>query len=75
MGSIMGSDGDGVGTDPGRTDGMRLWTAVSGGSTAYDTNAGSHRACFTDPNPVTSGTVQYRVSANGYTSYTNVWEY
>ena len=51
------------------------WTTVSGGSTAYDTNAGSHRACFTDPSPVTSGTVQYRITANGYTSYTNVWTY
>ncbi len=50
------------------------WTTVSG-TTSYDTNAGSHRACLTDPSPVTSGTVQYRVTANGYTSYTNVWTY
>jgi len=50
------------------------WTTVSG-TTTYDTNAGSHRACLTDPSPVTSGTVQYRVTANGYTSYTNVWTY
>ncbi len=50
------------------------WTTVTG-TTSYDTNAGSHRACFTDPNPVTSGTVQYRVSYNGSYSYTNVWQY
>lgn len=56
------------------TDGGITWTTVSG-TTSYDTNAGSHRACLTDPSPVTSGTVQYRVTANGYTSYTNVWTY
>lgn len=50
------------------------WTTVTG-TTSYDTNAGSHRACFTDPSPVTSGTVQYRVSYNGSYSYTNVWQY
>lgn len=56
------------------TDGGVTWTTVSG-TTTYDTEAGSHRACLTDPSPVTSGTVQYRVTANGYTSYTNVWTY
>ncbi len=56
------------------TDGGATWTTVTG-TTTYDTNAGSHRACLTDPSPVTSGTVQYRVTANGYTSYTNVWTY
>ena len=50
------------------------WTTVSG-TTSYDTNAGSHRACLTDSSAPSSGTVQYRVTANGYTSYTNVWEY
>ncbi len=55
-------------------DGGANWTTVSG-TTSYDTNAGSHRACLTDPSPVTSGTVQYRVTANGFTSYTNVWTY
>lgn len=56
------------------TDGGTTWTTVSG-TTTYDTDAGSHRACLVDPSPVTSGTVQYRVTANGYTSYTNVWTY
>ena len=50
------------------------WTTVSG-TTSYDTNAGSHRACLTDSSAPSSGTVQYRVTANGYTSYTNVWSY
>ena len=56
------------------TDGGATWTTISG-TTTYDTNADNRRACLTDPNPVTSGTVQYRVTANGYTSYTNVWAY
>lgn len=56
------------------TDGGATWTTVSG-TTSYDTNAGSHRACLIDPSPVTSGSVQYRVSANGQTSYTNIWTY
>lgn len=50
------------------------WTTVSG-TTSYDTDAGSHRACFVDSSAPSSGTVQYRVTANGYTSYTNVWTY
>ncbi|MBQ9842305.1 MAG: hypothetical protein IJO42_04245 [Clostridia bacterium] len=56
------------------TDGGATWTTING-TTTYDTNAGNHRACLTDPSPVTSGSVQYRVSANGYMSYTNVWTY
>ena len=50
------------------------WTTVTG-TTTYDTEAGSHRACLTDSSAPSSGTVQYRVTANGYTSYTNVWSY
>ncbi len=50
------------------------WTTISG-TTSYDTDAGSHRACLTDSSAPSSGTVQYRVTANGYTSYTNVWTY
>ena len=50
------------------------WTTVSG-TTSYDTATGSHRACLTDSSAPSSGTVQYRVTANGYTSYTNVWSY
>ena len=50
------------------------WTTVSG-TTSYDTDNGSHRACLTDSSAPSSGTVQYRVTANGYTSYTNVWQY
>lgn len=56
------------------TDGGATWTTVSG-TTSYDTNAGSHRACLVDSSAPSSGSVQYRVSANGYTSYTNVWTY
>lgn len=56
------------------TDGGKTWTTVSG-TTSYDTDAGSHRACLVDSSAPSSGTVQYRVSANGYTSYTNVWTY
>ena len=55
-------------------DGGKTWTTVSGTPT-YDTEAGSYRACLTDSSAPSSGTVQYRVSANGYTSYTNVWTY
>ena len=50
------------------------WTTVSG-TPSYDTDNGSHRACLTDSSAPSSGTVQYRVTANGYTSYTNVWQY
>lgn len=50
------------------------WTTISATPT-YDSATGSHRGLVTDPNPVTSGTVQYRITANGITSYTNVWQY
>lgn len=56
------------------TDGGRTWTTVSG-TTSYDTDAGSHRACLTDTSAPSSGSVQYRVTANNFTSYTNVWTY
>ena len=50
------------------------WTTVTG-TIEYDANGGSYRACMTDSSAPSSGTVQYRVTANGYTSYTNVWDY
>ena len=50
------------------------WTQVSG-SVSIDSNSGSYRYCMTDPSPVTSGTVQYRITVNNKTDYTNVWTY
>lgn len=50
------------------------WTQISG-TVTIDTDTGSYRYCMTDPSPVTSGTVQYRITANNQTSYTNVWTY
>jgi hypothetical protein len=50
------------------------WTLVSG-SVSIDSDTGSYRYCMTDPAPVTSGTVQYRITVNGKTDYTNVWTY
>ena len=50
------------------------WTQISG-SVSIDSNTGSYRYCMTDPSPVTSGTVQYRITVNNKTSYTNVWTY
>ncbi len=50
------------------------WTQVSG-SVSIDSNTGSYRYCMTDPSPVTSGTVQYRITVNNKTDYTNVWTY
>ena len=50
------------------------WTTVSGTPT-YDSATGNHRACLTDSSAPSSGTVQYRITANGYTSYTNIWSY
>lgn len=56
------------------TDGGSTWTTISG-TVSIDSDTGSHRYCMTDPSPVTSGTVQYRITANGLTSYTNEWTY
>ena len=50
------------------------WTKISG-SISVDSDTGSYRYCMTDPSPVTSGTVQYRITVNGKTDYTNVWTY
>lgn len=55
-------------------DGGKTWTAVNA-TAAVDTDTGSHRYCVTDPSPRTSGTVQYRVTVNGKTSYSNEWVY
>ena len=50
------------------------WTKVTG-TTSIDSTTGSYRYCMTDSSAPSSGTVQYRVSANGVYSYTNVWDY
>lgn len=55
-------------------DGGTTWTTVSG-SVSIDSESGSYRYCMTDPSPVNSGSVQYRITANGQTSYTNIWTY
>ena len=54
--------------------GGSTWTQISG-SVSIDTETGSYRYCMTDPSPVSSGSVQYRITVNGKTSYTNVWKY
>ena len=51
------------------------WTTVATSGATIDTDSGSYRYCVTDPSPVTSGTVQYRITVNGKTDYTNVWTY
>lgn len=56
-------------------DGGNTWTDVTTSGADIDESTGSHRYYFRDPNPVTSGTVQYRVTVNGKTSYSNVWKY
>ena len=56
------------------TDGGSTWTTISG-SVSIDSDTGSYRYCMTDPSPVSSGTVQYRITVNGKTSYTNEYTY
>ncbi len=56
------------------TNGGSTWTQVSG-TVSIDTTTGSYRYCMTDPSPVSSGSVQYRITVNNKTSYTNVWTY
>lgn len=57
------------------------WTTVanytgSGTNPAtIDTSTGGYRYCITDSSKPTSGTVQYRITVNNQTSYTNVWTY
>ena len=56
------------------TNGGQSWTQISG-SVSIDTDTGSYLYCMTDPSPVSSGSVQYRITVNNKTSYTNVWTY
>lgn len=52
------------------------WTVVANGSGAtIDTATGSYRYMITDSSAPSSGTVQYRITVNGKTSYTNKWQY
>lgn len=51
------------------------WTTIATSGATIDTTTGSYRYYVTDPSPVTSGSVQYRITANNQTSYTNVWTY
>ena len=50
------------------------WTQING-SVSTDSDTGSYRYCMTDPSPVSSGSVQYRITVNNKVSYTNVWTY
>lgn len=56
------------------TNGGQTWTQING-TVSIDTATGSYRYCMTDPSPVSSGSVQYRITVNNKTSYTNVWTY
>lgn len=56
------------------TNGGQSWTQISG-SVSIDADTGSYLYCMTDPSPVSSGSVQYRITVNNKTSYTNVWTY
>jgi hypothetical protein len=51
------------------------WTTVATSGATIDTATGSHRYMITDSSAPSSGTVQYRITVNGKTSYTNVWKY
>ena len=51
------------------------WTTVTTSGATIDTATGSHRYMITDSSAPSSGTVQYRITVNGKTSYTNVWTY
>lgn len=58
------------------TNGGSTWTTVAtSGATIDSSTYGSYRYYVTDPSPVSSGTVQYRITVNGKTSYTNEWTY
>lgn len=56
------------------TNGGQSWTQISG-QVSIDADTGSYLYCMTDPSPVSSGSVQYRITVNNKTSYTNVWTY
>ncbi len=56
------------------TNGGQTWTQING-TVSIDTGTGSYRYCMTDPSPVSSGSVQYRITVNNKISYTNVWTY
>ena len=57
------------------TDGGNTWTTVATSGATIDTSYGSYRYCITDSSAPSSGSVQYRITANNKTSYTNVWTY
>ena len=58
------------------TDGGNTWTTVANNSGAtIDSATGSHRYMITDSGAPSTGSVQYRITVNGKTSYTNVWTY
>ena len=56
-------------------DGGNTWATVATSGAVIDSETGSHRYCVTDPSPRKTGTVQYRVTVNGKTSYSNEWAY
>lgn len=51
------------------------WTTVATSGATIDTATGSHRYMITDSSAPSSGSVQYRITVNNKTSYTNVWTY
>lgn len=55
--------------------GGQTWTTVATSGATIDTATGSYLYYVTDPSPVSSGSVQYRITVNNKTSYTNVWTY
>ena len=48
------------------------WTTIA---TSGATVENTYLYYVTDPSPVSSGSVQYRITVNNKTSYTNVWKY
>lgn len=56
------------------TNGGNTWT-VATGNVVNDTTTGGYRHCMTVTNDPKSGTVQFRITVNDKTSYTNVWTY